>query len=150
MAKMGADFIERGDMDQETLNQRLQAPLLARLATSRANQPHVVPVWFLWDGESLWISAFTSTRKVRELQANPLCSIVIDVAPSGTENWGVIFEGQADLVTEPLPLVQEMTTRIYTRYLGPEGVLAPDPQSWIHSPENLVIKLAPSKTYSWG
>lgn len=139
-------------MDQETLNCRLEAPLLARLATVslKTHQPHVTPVWYLWDGESVWISAFTSTRKVRELLKHPLCSIVIDEAPIGTENWGVIFEGAADLVTAPEPLVQAMTTRIYTRYLGPEGVLAKDPQSWIHDPENLLIKLTPAKTYSWG
>jgi hypothetical protein len=35
------------------------------------------------------------------------------------------------------------------RYLGAEGVLAPDPQSWIASPENLLVKLTPSKIMSW-
>ena len=42
---------------------------LDRLATAnpRTLQPHVVPVWFWWDGTSLWISAFSSTRKVKEL-----------------------------------------------------------------------------------
>lgn len=45
----------------------LKEVVLARLATanSKTCQPHVVPVWFLWDGESIWISAFNSTRKVK-------------------------------------------------------------------------------------
>ena len=41
---------------------------LARLATCNPDtlQPHVVPVWYEWDGEYIWISTFRSTRKVRE------------------------------------------------------------------------------------
>jgi nitroimidazol reductase NimA-like FMN-containing flavoprotein (pyridoxamine 5'-phosphate oxidase superfamily) len=125
--------------------------VLARIATADpiTAQPHVVPVWYAWDGESVWISAFRSTRKVKELQNNSRCSIVIDEAASGTENWGVVFEGEAELVCEPQEFLEEMTTRIYTRYLGPEGVLAKDPQSWIKDPENLLIKLTPQKTYTW-
>jgi nitroimidazol reductase NimA-like FMN-containing flavoprotein (pyridoxamine 5'-phosphate oxidase superfamily) len=136
---------------KEQIDASLVQPVLARIATSDliTGQPHVVPVWFAWDGESLWISAFRSTRKVKELQKNPLCSIVVDTASSGTENWGVVLEGEAELVTEPQEFLEEMTTRIYTRYLGPDGVLDKDPQSWIKDPENLLIKLTPENTYSW-
>lgn len=136
---------------KEQIDRWLVRPVLARIATAnlRTGQPHVVPVWFTWDGESIWISAFRSTRKVKELQKNPFCSIVIDDAHSGTENWGVVFEGQAELVTEPREFLVETFTRIYTRYLGCDGVLAKDPQSWIKDPENLLIKLTPEKIYSW-
>ena len=125
--------------------------VLARIATADlvTGQPHVVPVWYAWDGESVWISAFKSTRKVKELQRNPRCSIVIDEARSGTENWGVVLEGEVELVSEPQEFLEEMTTRIYIRYLGRDGVMAEDPQSWIKDPENLLIKLTPQKTYSW-
>ena len=129
----------------------LSEPLLARIATVSAHdlQPHVVPVWFLWDGESVWISSYSSTRKIRELQCNPKCSIVIDTASQAGKLSAVLFEGQAELVTEPRELVREMATRVYARYLGPEEVLAADPQEWIHSPENLLIKLTPEKTVTW-
>jgi general stress protein 26 len=129
----------------------LESVTLARIATSSpaTHQPHVVPVWFGWDGESIWISTFRSTRKVKDLESNPYCSIAIDTAESGVDFRAVIFEGRAELVTEPRSLVEEKTTWVYTRYLGPDGVLAPDPQSWIHDPQNLLIKLIPSRTYSW-
>lgn len=146
-----SDEIESGTMPPEMLAEFLDQPLLARLATvsSGSGQPHVVPVWYLWDGESIWISSFRSTRKIRDLQKNPRCSIVIDTARSGQENQAVIFEGQAELVCEPADFLQDLTRRIYTRYLGPEGVLAPDPQSWIKDPENLLIRLKPGFMKSW-
>ncbi len=39
----------------------LKEVVLARLApaNSKTCQPHVVPVWSLWDGESIWISALS-------------------------------------------------------------------------------------------
>ena len=129
----------------------LSEPLLARMATVSADdlQPHVVPVWFLWDGKSVWISSYSSTRKIRELQHNPKCSIVVDTTGNATGLSAVLFEGRAELVTEPREFVREMVTRVYTKYLGPEGVLAAEPQEWIHSPENLLIRLTPEKTVTW-
>ena len=129
----------------------LSEPLLARMATVSAHdlQPHVVPVWFLWDGKSVWISSYSSTRKIRELQDNPKCSIVVDTPHRIGGLNAVLFEGRAELVTEPREFVREMVTRVYTKYLGPEGVLAAEPQEWIYSPENLLIKLTPEKTVAW-
>ena len=142
--------VETGKMSPEMVKNLLSQPILARIATAspKTLRPHVVPVWFGWDGESLWISSFRSTRKIKNLQANPFCSIAIDTAESGWDFQTVIFEGSAELVTEPAEFVREMTTWVYTRYLGPEGVLAPDPQSWIHDPENLLVKLTPEWTYT--
>ena len=133
------------------IDEFLNLVLLARLATAdpQTNQPHVVPVWYGWDGQSLWISAFRSTRKVKELLKNPRCSIVID-GDSGTPDMAaVLMEGEAELVAAPQNLLEEKITWIYTRYLGPEGVLANEPQSWIKDPENLLIKLTPAFVKTW-
>jgi hypothetical protein len=129
----------------------LAAPLLARFATASPGtlQPHVVPVWYAWDGETLWISSYESTRKIGELRDNPKCAIVVDVAESVGGVSAVLFEGEAELVTEPRDFVRDMAIRIYTRYMGPEGVLAPDPQEWANSPENLIIKVTPKFVKVW-
>jgi general stress protein 26 len=126
----------------------LSQPILARMATAdlSTGQPHVVPVWFEWGEGSLWISAFRSTRKIKTLMKNPLVSIVIDTEENSR---GILFEGRADIVTEPT-IVRDRSTSIYTRYLGPDGVLAPDPQSWIVDPENLIIRLTPTRACTWG
>jgi general stress protein 26 len=129
----------------------LSEVILARLATTNPSnhQPHVVPVWFEWDGESIWISAFRSTRKLREVEKNPRVSIVVDTDERGGAARGVLFEGQAELVTDSQIIISRSTS-IYTRYLGEQGVLDPAPQSWIIDPENTLIKLKPEKVYVWG
>jgi PPOX class probable F420-dependent enzyme len=124
---------------------------LARLATCNPAtlQPHVVPVWYEWDGECIWISSFRSTRKVREIEQNPRVSLVID-APGGEDPApGVVFEGPAELIADPA-LGIERGAHIYARYLGSQGVLAPEPQSWLHDPEHLLIRLVPQRAYAWG
>jgi nitroimidazol reductase NimA-like FMN-containing flavoprotein (pyridoxamine 5'-phosphate oxidase superfamily) len=125
--------------------------VLARLATAnnKTCQPHVVPVWYLWDGESIYISAFTSTRKVKDLQGNRKCSILIEPASGAGKLQAVLLEGVCELISEPRQLVEEISQRIYTRYLGAEGVLADEPQSWSKDPENLIIKLMPNRIASW-
>jgi len=132
------------------MNSFLNRPLIARMATADSScQPHVVPVWFGWDGKSIWISAFSSTRKVKELNLNPKISVVIDVAEENANTQGVLFEGTAEIIGKPLELVQKQSRWIYTRYLGEKGVLEKDPQSWIHDPENRIIKLTPDFIHTW-
>jgi nitroimidazol reductase NimA-like FMN-containing flavoprotein (pyridoxamine 5'-phosphate oxidase superfamily) len=129
----------------------LAMPLLARFATASPGtlQPHVVPVWYDWDGETLWISSYESTRKIGELRDNSKCAVVMDVDESVDGVSAVVFEGEAELITAPREFVRDMALRIYTRYMGPEGVLAPDPQEWANSPENLIIKVTPKFVKVW-
>jgi len=129
----------------------LQQPLLARLGTAnpRTHQPHVVPVWFLWDGDCLWISAFTSTRKVKDLIKNPRSSVLVEPKDhSQSKIQAVLLEGVVELFADQ-PFVAEMSEQIYTKYMGPQGVMSAEPQSWKIDPENRIVKLVPEKVFVW-
>ena len=129
----------------------LAEPVLARLATTnpKTMQPHVVPVWFAWDGESIWISSFSSTRKIRELKKNPRGAVLIESKQEGGQLQAVLLEGAVELVSEPRQRVSELASKIYLRYLGPEGLKDAEPQSWLSDPENVLIKLTPERIMSW-
>jgi len=129
----------------------LDEPVLARLATTdpKTMQPHVVPVWFMWESGYIWISSFVSTRKIRELKRNPRGAVLVESKQEGGKLTAVLIEGSVELVTEPRQVVAEIACRIYVRYLGVDGVQEPDPQSWLKDPENLIIKLTPTKIISW-
>ena len=134
----------------DKLNAFLSQAILARLGTAnpRTAQPHVVPVWFLWEDGAAWVSAFSSTRKVKELEANPRCALLIDLMEPVDGLTGVLLEGVGQLISDPA-LVQPIALKIYTKYLGPEGVKAKDPQSWLVDAENRILKLVPEKIRSW-
>ena len=147
--------IVHGNRTRAQINAFLAQPLLARLATAVPArddpahfQPHNVPVWFDWDGESLWISAFQSTRKLKEVQRNPFVAILIDVNEAIDGVQAVLMEGRSELILDAA-VVQAKSRHIYAHYMGEDGVQAPAPQSWIIDPENAIIKLTPKDVYTW-
>lgn len=130
----------------------LAAPVLGRLATSNpnTNQPHAVPLWFLWDGEIAWISSFNGTRKIKDLRANPRAALLVepdDKHPSLLQ--AVLLEGPIELIEAPRDFIAEQALRIYTKYLGEQGALAPEPQSWAQDLQGLIIRLRPEKIVAW-
>ncbi len=132
---------------QELLSQ----PVLARFATANilTHQPHVVTVWFYWDGEFVWISSFSDTRKMKDLELNLRVAVLIE-PPMGTPGiQGVLMEGRAEVISSPAELVEKMSNIIYARYLGDEGAQAEEPQSWIKDERNRIIRIKPEKTMTW-
>ncbi|MBP1703535.1 MAG: hypothetical protein H6Q38_2642 [Chloroflexi bacterium] len=139
--------------DKEThIAELLAAPVLGRFATvdTDTHQPHLVPLWFLWDGESAWISSFKGTRKVKELRSNLRAALLVE--PDGQHPsplQAVLLEGAVELVESPQDFISEQALRIYTKYLGDQGALASEPQSWAHDPQGLIICLRPEKIIAW-
>ena len=129
----------------------LQQPVLARLATvnPKTMQPHVVPVWFGWEDNTVYISAFTSTRKVKDLLRNQRCAVLVEPKdPSQSKIQGVLLEGACQVISEQ-PYVAKRAEWIYVKYMGLEGAKAPEPQSWLTDPESRIIRLIPEKVYIW-
>ncbi len=132
---------------REWVQKLLAEPLLARLGTANPEtaQPHVTPVWFAWDGEALYISAFISTRKAREAVANPRISVLID---TDNPTRAVLLEGVAEVLTGAGE-VGRLSEWIYARYVG-EAEVKKDPYAgWARDPENRVIKLKPERVFAW-
>ena len=66
------------------------------LATVRPDgRPHLMPVWAVWDGESLWFSSARGSRKAINLRARARCALATDNAYEP-----VIVEGDAIVVTD--------------------------------------------------
>ncbi|MGA3108902.1 MAG: pyridoxamine 5'-phosphate oxidase family protein [Candidatus Bathyarchaeia archaeon] len=114
-------------MKSDEIRQYLDKPLLARLATSDAGWPHVVPVWFEFDGEEFWIPAQAKTVKVGHVRRDKRVSLIIDTFKEPISKFNVkqvMVKGEAELVkdhdleTNPS---KSRTIRIYRRYLGKES-----------------------------
>ncbi len=140
---MGSRQMTKADIDAY-----LSEPILARIATVRGRRPHVVPVWFWWDGTSIWTETGLNFQKHKNLVKNPHCTIVVDTTQGGLRFKGVVLEGRPELITEPLDAVRDIVVRIYTKYLGHEGAQAPTPQRMINA-RHVIIKLTPARLRSW-
>ncbi len=90
----------------------------AKVATARKDgRPHVVPVWFVLDGEDVVFTTGAISVKGQALRRDPYaCLCVDDQTPPYSF---VMIEGPVELSTDPDEL-RRVTTRIGGRYMGAE------------------------------
>lgn len=63
---------------------RLRDDIVAWLTTVRPNgQPDSVPVWFLWDGDTVVVYSRPNQVKLRNIVANPHVALAIDDTKGG-------------------------------------------------------------------
>ena len=141
--------IERGRSMTDVLNQdgpaqRLKGEGVAWLTTAGpSGQPQSSPVWFIWDGESLWLRSQATAGKVRNIEGNPLVSF--HLADDGNGGNIITIEGAASIESEPPDLFQAylakydepIRTGLQTT---PEQLAADYPTT---------IRIRPTRTRAW-
>lgn len=61
--------------------------------------PHLVPIWFSWDGREILIASKPGAQKVRNLRVNPTVMLALGEAE---EDFDVgLMEGRAELLDRP-------------------------------------------------
>src|SRR5947209_11379832 len=79
--------------------ERLRSEIMLWLSSVRPDgRPHLVPVWFLWDGETILIFS-KPDQKIRNLRQNPNVMVSLDTAEQGDDI--VLIEGRAELLSDP-------------------------------------------------
>ena len=70
------------------------------LSTVRPNGgPHLVPIWFWWDGETVLVFSKPEAQKVRNLRANAAVMLALGNAEDDFDVG--LVEGHAELVDRP-------------------------------------------------
>ncbi len=137
------------ELTKSEIDAFLSQSLLARIATVRPDgRPHVVPIWFTWDGTSIYMETPPTFIKAKNLMVNPRCAITVDITEGGLRFKAVVLEGVVELLTER-QYVLNMVRCIYQKYLGPEGIQAPTPHRMINDSEHVIIKMTPSRILTW-
>lgn len=99
--------------------------------------PHLAPVWGVWaDDDTFWFSSGLRARKVRNLAAEPRCT----VAPEHAED-PVVVEGLATIVTDHAAL-ERFIAATNAKYGTGYGVDFPDPAV------NATVQVRPER--AWG
>jgi hypothetical protein len=93
-------------MSAEELTSFLGEQRTCRFATAGPGGPHVAPVWFVWDGQALWIYSLTRSQRWANLAHDPRAAVVIDDGHHYHELRGVEIEGEAAVVG-PVPRTGE-------------------------------------------
>ncbi|PPS70607.1 MULTISPECIES: PPOX class F420-dependent oxidoreductase [Streptomyces] len=90
----------------------------AKLSTVRADgSPHVVPIWFLLDGDEVVFNTGENSVKGRNIVRD--CRIALCVDDDRPPYSFVVLRGRAR-VSEDLDEIRHWATRIGARYMGEE------------------------------
>ncbi|HZD56834.1 MAG TPA: PPOX class F420-dependent oxidoreductase [Anaerolineales bacterium] len=109
-------------MEEMTPAQRreflLEGPRTGKLATVRKDgRPHVVPIWYVLDGDILVFTTWHETVKAANMRRDPhVCICVDDPEPPFAF---VMIEGTVAIEEQP-DNFEHWTTKIAGRYMGPE------------------------------
>jgi len=107
-------------------------------------RPHLVPIWFWWDGASVLIASKPHARKIANLRANPECMLAIGDAEADFDV--ALIEARAEL------------TPISTRSLLEAGLLAKYrdrmasvglPMAEFEATYSQVIRITPTRCLPW-
>ena len=80
--------------------ERLRTDLILWLASVRPDgRPHLVPVWFLWEGETILIFSKPANQKIRNLRQNPAVTVALDATDRGDDV--IALEGVAAFIDDP-------------------------------------------------
>src|ERR1700683_33843 len=89
-------------MNGEELASFLAEQHTCRLATTGPDGPRVAPVWFVWDGQALWVYSLTRSQRWANVSRDPRVAVVVDDGHHYHELHGAEMEGEA-LVVGPVP-----------------------------------------------
>jgi PPOX class probable F420-dependent enzyme len=115
-------------MSADELTSFLGEQRTCRFATTGPDGPHVAPVWFVWDGQALWVYSLTRSQRWANLARDPRVAVVVDDGHHYHELRGVEVEGEAVMVgpvprtggeDQPAPELAEPERLMAAKYFDP-------------------------------
>ncbi len=133
-------------MTGKEVDELLRRSRTCRVATVGPEGPHVNPLWFVWDGASLWLTSLVRSQRWTDLQRDPRVAVVVDDGTDFGELRGVVLHGRAEVVGE-VPRVGEPCAELES----PERAFA---EKYFGGPagydgRHAWLRLRPDKIVSW-
>jgi len=113
----------------------------ARIATSHDNIPHVKPVSFVFEDNSIVIATDYKTRTFANIKLNSNTSVVIDIYKSGGHK-AVCIQGKAEIIEEGTEF-----KKLYGIFYEKFAWVRKDPWEEKEAP---FLKIIPNHKVSWG
>lgn len=116
-----------------------------RLATSSpSGEPHVVPVWYELDGETVRVGTHSRTIKARNIESTGRAAFCVDVGVRSPGIRGVAGSGAARLVRDPAA-VRGVARRIIARYIDADS----DSARALLRETDCIIEILVERASSW-
>jgi PPOX class probable F420-dependent enzyme len=119
----------------------LEGTRTAKLATTmRDGSPHVMPVWFVLDGENIVFNTGKDTAKGRQLLRDPRVAIVVD---EETPPFSFVHIRGTATISEELDEVLRFAIEIAGRYMGADRAEEYGRRNGV--PGELLVRVTPER-----
>lgn len=131
---------------RESIALSLKRETVAWLSSVRPDgAPHVVPIWFVWDGESILVFSKPNAQKVRNLRADPRAMLA--VGRPGVDFDVELVEVTAEIVPDSSPgLLPDGFVGKYASLARRAGIAMDRFAATYSQP----IRLHPTRWLGWG
>jgi PPOX class probable F420-dependent enzyme len=137
---MATATLDLTDSKQAHIDERLRTDLIAWFTSVRPNgRPHVVPVWFLWDGATVLVFSMPN-QKVRNLRAQPAVMLALDDSHGGEDV--ILIEGQSELL--PAGATSPIGEEYARKYAGKFAAMHWSPEAMAKS-YSQAIRITPTR-----
>lgn len=93
-----------------------EMPVIRVASVGPDGAPHVVPLWFVWEPEAVYVSVRGSSRTVAHVRADPRVALVLDAGRTWLELAGVQVQGKAELWEPSHPDLRRPISRWHDKY----------------------------------
>jgi len=125
----------------------LEGRYIASLSTRNPDGSiHVVAVWYLFDGASVYVATAARSRKARNLQANSNVSVMID-SRDVAASCGITIAGTAAMLTGDAS--RKWNARLHAKYLSEAALADPRVGSAFAAVDDVTIQITPASVISW-
>jgi hypothetical protein len=91
-------------------------PVLHVSTLGGRGEPHVVPLWFVWPEDAVYVSTRQGSRTWRNAERDPRVSMSVDVGRAWTELVGVTISGRAELLESERPEMRPAISAWHDKY----------------------------------
>jgi hypothetical protein len=108
--------------------------------------PHVSALWFVWDGEALWLNSVVKSQRWTNVMREPRVSVLVDGGHDFADLHGVEIIGRAEVVGE-VPRIGESKDIL----VGPEKAFGDKYAggTFAYDGKHAWLKVVPEKIVSW-
>lgn len=115
----------------------------------RDNRPHMVPLWYVPEGDGLVSWTYESSQKVVNLRRLPQATVLVEAGESYEELRGVLSECDVEVVTDVEEIVR-IGSAITERYTGSADVAVAATQFVrAQAAKRVGLRFTPTHTTSW-
>ena len=110
--------------------------------------PHVVPLWFVWLEDAVYLTSRRGSKIHRNLERNPRTIVQVDRGRAWTELSGRVVRGRAETLSVEDPTAKRAMSAWFEKYRGELtgtqfGVYAEQ------VPEPLLLRVVPERLHGW-